>query len=120
MQIKKSHLLAILAAIAALLSACGPAAGAPANTNPPQNTASTPTTVPAATPTAATGAGLCANPLVPVMQGATWTYTTTAGSEKPFSFSTTITSVRQDGFTVATKFDDNTIADQEWACKPEG
>ena len=38
----------------------------------------------------------------------------------PASFTTTITQVRSDGFTVATKFDDSTSTDQEWACKPEG
>jgi hypothetical protein len=106
------------------MAACSPRPGqvqgspaAPANTNPPQ---SQPTPVPPATATPQSAAGLCANSLVPVKQGVTWTYADSGLAGAPSHFTTTITDVRPDGFTASTRFDDNTSADEQWACKPEG
>jgi hypothetical protein len=95
--------------------------------------ANTPTLVPQATQTEsateapatseagvpATGAGLCANAYYPVRQGATWTYKSTGSPAGDYSFTDTITSIREDGFTLSTQFN-NITPTQEWACKPEG
>lgn len=96
-----------------------PAATQPA-TLPPTATQAPPTETPVpATATPAQNGDLCSNPFSPVKVGATWSYTNTVDSS-PSGFSTTITSVRPDGFTVTTRFDANTTADQRWACKAEG
>lgn len=63
--------------------------------------------------------GLCANPLYPVKPGATWTYKSSGSFSGDYSFTDTITAVREDGFTLTSQFDDLTRT-QEWACKPEG
>lgn len=66
-----------------------------------------------------TGAGLCANAYYPVREGATWTYSSTGGPAGGRGFTDTITSVRDDGFTLTSKFRDLTRT-QEWSCTPEG
>lgn len=71
------------------------------------------------TPEAQPAANPCANPLYPVKQGATWTYATTGGPTGPTSYTSTISDVRSDGFTVSSQFDKVSLT-QEWACKPEG
>lgn len=75
-------------------------------------------TAPAPTLTA-TGQGLCTNVYYPIRQGATWTYRSTGGPAGEYSFTDTITSVRDDGFTLSTQIGDLTRA-QEWTCTPEG
>ena len=65
------------------------------------------------------GEGLCANAYYPVREGATWSYKSTSGPAGDFSFTDTITSVRENGFTLTSQFDDVTRT-QEWACEPEG
>jgi hypothetical protein len=65
------------------------------------------------------GAGLCANAYYPVREGATWTYSSTGGPAGGYGFTDTITSVREDGFTLTTTFDELTRT-QEWGCRPEG
>src|SRR5215217_227494 len=65
------------------------------------------------------GAGQCANAYYPVREGATWTYSSTGGPTGGYGFTDTITSVRDDGFTLTTKFDELTRT-QEWGCQPEG
>jgi hypothetical protein len=124
MQIRKSARLIAILVVATLASACNAGPGqvqgspaSPVNTNPPP---SQPTFTPVpSTPTPASAAGLCANSLVPVKQGVTWTYTD-SGAAGASSFTTAITSVRPDGFTASTRFDDNTAVDQQWTCQPEG
>ncbi|HEX2998314.1 MAG TPA: hypothetical protein VHP14_26045 [Anaerolineales bacterium] len=64
-----------------------------------------------------TGTGVCANNYYPVRQGATWSYKSTGAGD--YSFTDTITSVREDGFTLSTQ-SGNLAGTQEWACKPEG
>jgi len=54
-----------------------------------------------------------------VRQGATWTYKSTGGPAGEYSFIDTITSVRDDGFTLSTQTGSLTRS-QEWTCKPEG
>jgi hypothetical protein len=63
--------------------------------------------------------GLCVNAYYPVREGATWTYTSTGGPAGEYSFTDTITSVREDGFTLSTQFGD-VARNQEWTCTPEG
>src|ERR671918_2739863 len=65
------------------------------------------------------GEGLCANAYYPVREGSTWSYASTGGPAGEYSFTDTITSVREDGFTLSTQFDDLTRT-QEWACEEEG
>src|SRR5574342_189400 len=65
------------------------------------------------------GEGLCANAYYPVREGSTWSYKSTGGPAGEYSFTDTITSVREDGFTLSTQFNELTRT-QEWACKPEG
>ncbi len=66
-----------------------------------------------------TGEGACANAYYPVRQGATWNYKSTSGPAGEYSFTDTISSVRDDGFTLFSQFKDLTRT-QEWTCKPEG
>ena len=81
-------------------------------------TASVPTaTMEGATPVAEQG--LCTNVYYPVRQGATWTYKSTGGPAGEYSFTDTITSVREDGFTLSTQIGD-IIRAQEWTCSAEG
>lgn len=62
---------------------------------------------------------LCFNPLYPVKTGATWTYSSTGGLSGNFSFTDTITEVRDDGFTLESQFNGATLT-QQWNCTPEG
>ena len=89
---------------------------APASTEAPTGTEA-PVTSGGGMPVA--GAGQCANAYYPVREGATWSYSSTGGPTGGYSFTDTITSVRDDGFTLTTKFDDLTRT-QEWDCTPEG
>jgi len=63
--------------------------------------------------------GLCSNPLYPVKTGATWTYNSTGSLSGDFSFTDTITALREDGFTLSSQINGVTLT-QEWVCKPEG
>lgn len=65
-------------------------------------------------------AGLCANNLVPVKQGATWTYTDNGGTTSAEQFTASISSVRPDGFTLSVNADGMPTVNQDWSCKPEG
>ncbi|HSM72854.1 MAG TPA: hypothetical protein VK851_15035 [Anaerolineales bacterium] len=65
------------------------------------------------------GSGLCANAYYPVREGATWTYLGTSSATGDYAFTNTISSVRDDGFTITIDFDDLTLT-QQWACTPDG
>jgi len=86
-------------------------------TQPPQTNATEPPVTSNGMP--ATGEGICANTYYPVRQGATWNYKSSGGSAGEYSFTDTISSVREDGFTLSTQFGDLTRT-QEWGCQPEG
>lgn len=77
-----------------------------------------PTAGPTETSTPASSAQ-CANEYYPVRQGATWTYSSTGGPTGGYGFTDTMTSVREDGFTLTSQFGDLTRT-QEWACQAEG
>ncbi len=116
--------LTAVLAVAALLTACSPrpgqlqgSAATPANPTSPQ---AQPTSTPLPATATPSAAGLCANALVPVKPGASWTYADAGVVGVPSHFTATITDVRPDGFTVSTRFDDNTTAGTQWACRPEG
>lgn len=64
-------------------------------------------------------AGLCANTYYPVREGATWTYKSTGGPAGEYSFTDTIPSIHENGFTLSTQIGDLTRT-QEWTCSAEG
>lgn len=107
------------------VTACAPALNPPTLPSQPTEIAGSPTTATeppvTAEPTGspAPEAGLCTNAYYPVSERATWTYASTGSSAGGYSFTDTITSVRQDGFTLSTQLGDLTRT-QEWACRPEG
>lgn len=106
---------------ASLLGACGARPVLPFALPFAQVTStSTPTATPVPPTYTPRAEGLCSNSLSPVKLGATWTYAVnTSATTSPSGFSTTITDVRPDGFSTATKTGDVTV-NQAWACKPEG
>lgn len=116
MAIKRSSFA--LAVIALMLStlACNlgsqPASEAEPQTTQPEPANSAETFIPV------TG-GICDNELQPVAQGATWTYKTTGSPTGDFTYTDTITEVRDDGYTLTTQFTGLTRT-QEWKCLPEG
>ncbi len=113
MNIKFPLRVAMTLVLALVFVACAPAAPA---------TPLSPTIEPAATETQQPQPEqqpLCSNPLYPVKTGATWTYSSTGGLSGNFSFTDTITEVREDGFTLESQFNGATVT-QEWDCTPEG
>lgn len=123
MEQKKIKLMVSLLLTIIFLAACSYPSTNPAAA--PQTTQTEPTQiVPTEPPLPSegmpvTGEGLCANAYYPVRQGATWTYKSAGGSAGEYSFTDTITSVREDGFTLSTQFG-NLARAQEWSCQPEG
>jgi hypothetical protein len=128
MENKKMRTILSLLLVMIFLTACSlPGNETPTPTNPvteePLATATELATEPPVTlegsgmPVA--GEGLCANAYFPVREGATWIYQSTGGPTSGYGFTDTITSVRNDGFTLTSQFDDVTRT-QEWACEPEG
>lgn len=89
----------------------------PTVTEPAVSTGSPVTSIGGGMPVA--GSGLCANAYYPVREGVTWTYSSTGGPMGGYGFTDTITSIAEDGFTLASQFQDLTRT-QEWACRPEG
>jgi uncharacterized protein DUF3108 len=108
------------------VTACSSATETPP-VEPPTETLQIPATEPATEPPATSegggtpvaGEGLCANAYFPVREGFTWSYKSTGGPTGEYSFTDTITSVRDDGFTLSTQFGDLTRT-QEWSCTPKG
>ena len=62
---------------------------------------------------------LCTNTYYPIREGATWNYKSTGGPAGEYIFTDTITSVRENGFTLSTQIGGLTRA-QEWTCTAEG
>lgn len=63
--------------------------------------------------------GLCNNNLNPVIQNATWMYTSIGGPGGSFNYTNSITEVRADGFTLTTQFTDHASSEQ-WTCQTDG
>ena len=61
----------------------------------------------------------CANEYYPVKNDATYTYASTGSPSGPYGYTSKITSVRADGFAIASRYKNINIT-QEWNCKPEG
>jgi len=125
MEQKKTYTLFSTLLILLLLAACSAPSVSPTNPPPTETapitlseTATLPTaTVESATPVAEQG--LCTNVYYPVREGATWTYKSTGGPAGEYSFTDTITAVREDSFTLSTQIGDMTRA-QEWTCNAQG
>jgi hypothetical protein len=97
-----------IASVSPTSAAISPATETPVNTASPVNT-----------PAPAAGSEPCANSYYPVREGATWTYSSTGGPAGGLGFTDTISSVREDEFTLTSQFGDLNRT-QEWACTPEG
>src|SRR5215217_4878696 len=69
--------------------------------------------------TPAAADSLCTNTYYPVREGATWSYKSTGGPAGEYSFTDTITAVREDSFTLSTQIGEMTRA-QEWTCNAQG
>jgi hypothetical protein len=111
--------------ITIFIAACSTPPVSPTNTQSSE-AAQTTATVSAAEATATlegdtpgAGASLCTNAYYPVSQGATWTYKSTGGPAGEYSFTDTITSVRENSFTLSTQIGD-LARTQEWTCTAEG
>lgn len=120
--IKLLGLLTILMFIMACSLAGGGATQTPEEASAPESTdqpAATeePSPTPENTPVAE--ASLCDNPYYPVREGSTWNYASTNTIADDYSFTDTITSILDDGFTLTTKFKSLTRI-QEWTCTPAG
>lgn len=75
--------------------------------------------LPQTTSSTAVNTTLCAHPYYPVRAGAAWTYQSTGTPADDYRFTDTITSLRDDGFTLTSEYEKFTRT-QEWACSPEG
>jgi hypothetical protein len=128
MEMRKSKTIFSLLLIMTFLAACSFPTGTPAvepqatqieplQTDTPEAATEPPDTSTDGMPV--TGEGICANTYYPVRQGATWSYKSTGGPAGEYSFTDTITSVREDGFTLSTQIAGLTRT-QEWRCQPEG
>ena len=99
--------------LAFAISACNLGKSPSENTQEPEPT---PTPTPQVAPEVQ---GACFNPLFPVVTHATWTYKSKGGYTGDYSFTNTITEVREDGFTLNMQSEDTTSS-QEWTCTPDG
>jgi hypothetical protein len=107
-------LMAVLFASALLLAACGGGAGQqPGGDNGAQEpVAEQPTDTPEPP-------SLCDHEFFPVEVGATWTYSVTGTGFDSFTYTDSVSAVRDDGFTLTSAFPELTRT-QEWACSTEG
>ena len=101
-----------------VLTACGGATVTPDGGVPGDGEATTAPTDAVAPSEAAAAAGLCASDYFPVVVGATWTYSGT-GITGDFTWTSTITEVKETGFTLTNDFDELS-ATQQWSCTAQG
>jgi hypothetical protein len=106
------HLHFALAVLMTALAACAPAPGGAAATPAAATT-------PAPSATALSGAGVCENPLYPVVLGASWNYHASGGPTGDFDFSSSITAVNEDNFVEESLFSGLTKS-VIWQCNPTG
>jgi hypothetical protein len=93
-------LVLLIAMMACSLPGAGPSVSGPAALN---------------SGSSSSGAGACANPLYPVVSGASWTYSFTSAA--PGNFTRSITAVNADGFTDQDVFDSGISRSGEWKCQ---
>ena len=111
-------LFAMLVLAALLLAACGgaePTAEAELDTEAELDAGAE---AEAEAPAEAEASGPCANPYYPVQEGLSHSYLGIS-TDSEFTFTTTITAVRADSFTLISEFDGVTVT-QEWACTEDG
>lgn len=113
--IQSSHLPFVSAVLMVALAACAPSPGGAAT---PAGSAS-PTGTSAPSATAPSGAGLCDNPLYPVVAGASWNYHGSGGPTGDYDFTSTITTIAEDGFVEEAAFAGLTKT-AAWKCTPAG
>ncbi len=125
MEQKKIYLVISTLLIIIFLAACSSPSVPPQDLQPTETVQTTATepgisesteTVVGSTPAAQS---LCTNAYYPVREGAIWNYQSTGGPAGEYSFTDTITSAREDGFTLSTQIGGLTRT-QEWTCQPEG
>ena len=87
---------------------------APAQANPTESLPPAPTEGGAPAGGGGSASGACANPLYPVVMGATWTYSMTGAT--PGNFTRSIVAVAADGFTDQDVFDAGTTRTGQWKC----
>ena len=124
MEKKKIRTILSLLLVTVFATACSlPGNETPTQTIPateqPQAAATEPPVMPEGNGMPVAGEGLCANAYYPILEGATWRYKSKGSPAGDYSYTDTITSVREDGFTLNSQFEGVTRT-QEWACKPEG
>lgn len=107
---------AALALVALLLAACG--GGGPSSPSEAPDSGEPSATATSPSGTGGMGSGLCANLYLPIVQGASWTYSG-SGIEEPYEYTTTVSEVRADGFEYTHTFDDLVLT-QQWGCTPAG
>lgn len=109
----KPHSLFAITAVIASMLACSLGSGAPTEPAFPDETSQAPilNTPPV---TSAPAAGGCANPYLPVIVGASWTYQLTAST--PDTYTHTILSADEDGFTEQDAFASGVTRQADWKC----
>jgi hypothetical protein len=120
MKVKQHRKLLSLLLILLLVTACSSPGSS--STQEQIKTAQPGETEAVATPTetpTTSETSLCANTYYPVREGATWAYKSTGSPAGDYTFTDTITSVRDDGFTLTSQFGALTRT-QEWGCEHEG
>jgi hypothetical protein len=65
------------------------------------------------------GAEGCTTPYFPAIEGASWTYSSANAEFGAYDFTTTVTEVLENRFTLTSEFPDLTLT-QHWECGPEG
>lgn len=129
MKVNRKRKLGSLLLALLFLTSCAPQGSSPIQ-KPTNTTDSNSTEQPGVTVTASarspstelpstSGTSLCSKMYYPVREGATWIYKNTGSPAGEFSFTDTVTSIREDGFTLTSQFRDVAWT-QEWACQPEG
>jgi hypothetical protein len=117
MEQKNFYTLISVLLITTFLAACSTPSVPPTNAQSTEPATQATATFEGATPDVPQT--LCTNTYYPVREGATWTYKSMGGPAGEYSFTDTITSVRDGGFTLSTQIGDLTRT-QEWTCTAEG
>ncbi len=63
--------------------------------------------------------GSCENELLPVVQGASWVYSSIGGPNGDFTYKDTISETHAGGFTLTSDFPNQSV-NQTWVCTPDG
>jgi hypothetical protein len=124
MEQKKIYTLISVLLITIFLAGCSTPSVPPTNSQTTETEQTTATDSPAQAAATSEGStpaaqGLCTNTYYPVREGATWMYKSTGGAAGEYSFTDTITAVRDEGFTLSTQIGELTRT-QEWTCTAEG